>query len=234
MFTHNGKPNKRRVFHPVSKQMQDWTGQDGENCGVFGIWMNDTASFDKMCPGEKFSEKYCCYLDPAVAPLFYMFHYYGDKLASVTKTCKSQAVQSHLQNIGGVYTTSISNAIERSARLSTIKNRLNQILDEFSPGDRSNPLAPKTAQEYLDIMDCSVALYEALQTFTACPAGAAPDSSPFCTASYGMLSPYRSGLYYFLDYTMYEVPFAWWHKCMLLQVSRSVHAHLFCKQGRTL
>ena len=51
MFTHNGKPYQRRVFHPVKKQMMDWRGIDGENCGVFGIWMDDAQSFAAMCPG---------------------------------------------------------------------------------------------------------------------------------------------------------------------------------------
>ena len=50
MFTHNGKQHKRMVYHPVKKQMQNWTGADGEVCGVFGIWMNDPQSVAAMCP----------------------------------------------------------------------------------------------------------------------------------------------------------------------------------------
>lgn len=155
-------------------------------------------------------------MDPAVTPLFYMFHYHWDKLADVTKTCDSSAVKTHLENVGAVYTTSKLLLSERTTRLSSIKARLNQILDEFTPGSRSSPKEPSTSAEYVKAIDCSVALYDALQRYTACPAGAAVDSQPFCS-NYGVLSPYQSGLYYFLDYTMYEVPFAWWHKCMLLQ-----------------
>lgn len=56
MFTFNGKPYQRMAFHPVAKKMQNWTGLDGEMCGVFGIWMQDIASFQKMCPGENFDQ----------------------------------------------------------------------------------------------------------------------------------------------------------------------------------
>ena len=99
----------------------------------------------------------------------------------------------------------------RNNKLTTIKTRLNQIVDEFSPGQ-----TPGTASEYLQLMDCSVALYEAIQKYTTCSSSAVDASNPFCT-EYGKEQPYRSGIYYFLDYTMEEVPFAWWHKCMLLQ-----------------
>lgn len=161
-------------------------------------------------------------MDPAVTPLFYMFHYHADKVADVTRTCDSSAIQEHLNNVGGVYTTSKTDATKRNDRIRTIKNRLNNIVDEFTAGTRANPLTPQTSKDYLKVMDCSTALYDAIQRYTACPAGAAPDSGPFCASAYGALSPYRSGLYYFLDYTMYEVPFAWWHKCMLLQVTALV------------
>lgn len=163
-----------------------------------------------------FFGRYCCYLDPAVVPLAYMFRYNWDQLQDVTTTCDSSAVKAHLDNVGAVYTTSKTDPTERAARLASIKTRLNQILDEFVPGSRSSPKEPATSTDYIRVVDCSVALYNAMQAYTACQAGAAADSGPFCT-SYGTTSPYRSGVYYFLDYTMYEVPFAWWHKCMFLQ-----------------
>lgn len=217
MFTHNGKPYKRRAYHPVKKQMVDWAGSDGENCGVFGLEMrSEDGSFAAMCPAEDSKKIFCCYMDPAVTPLFYMFHYHWNELSEVTKTCDSSAIKGHLEFIGAVYATSRTSLTERTSRLTSIKMRLNQIIDEFAQGSFFSPKEPATSAEYIKTVDCSVALYEALQRYTACQPGAAVDSSPFCS-SYGMLSPYQSGLYYFLDYTMYEVPFAWWHKCMLMQ-----------------
>lgn len=236
MFTFNGKAVKRRVFNPASRAMQDWTGLDGQNCGIFGIWLKDRTDFDKMCPGEDFATRHCCYMDPAVAPLFYIFHYHWDEplAKKVTDTCDTYEVKNHLSNMGAVYTTSRTSLQERDQRLASIKTRLNQILDEFAPGSRSSPRGmPTTAFEYLKTMDCSVALYDALQQYTACPSSSSSiimDSSPFCT-SYSFEQQYRTGIYYFLDYTMEEVPFAWWHKCMLLQGRTFASALLLSPSG---
>jgi hypothetical protein len=64
-------------------------------------------------------------------------------------------------------------------------------------------------------MDCSLALYNLLQTHTVC-GDSNNNNNPFCT-EYHASSPHRSSLYYFLPHTMQEFPFAWWHKCILLQ-----------------
>jgi hypothetical protein len=147
--------------------------------------------------------------------------------------------------MGAFYTTSKVNNIERTQRLSSIKSRLNQILDEFTPGARTSPRTPMgSAAEYLRTTDCSVALYEALQAFAGCTDGT-EGSTPFCT-SYAVEDKQRYGVHYFMDYTMAEVPFAWWHKCMLLQgrtfaielassssSSRSSEGYIQCDEWKT-
>lgn len=188
-FTYNGKPVKRRVFDPVTKTMRDWTGLDGQYCGIFGILLSDVASFNAMCKGEDFDKKYCCFMDAAVTPLFYMFHYHWDDpiTKKVINTCDggsaASAIQNHLANMGAVYTTSKTDNKERTQRLSSIKGRLNQILDEFTQGSRSSPTSPlqTSAADYMRAMDCSVSLYEAMQAFTSCRSRI-EDSNPFCTS----------------------------------------------------
>ena len=225
-FTYNGRTVKRQVMDPATSTMRNWEGIDGQNCGIFGVWVGsgDKAAFNRLCPGEDFNTRFCCYMDAAVAPLFYMFHYHwNDPITKkVTDTCEgiTLPIQNHLRNMGAFYTTSILSTGERNDRLSSIKNRLNQILDEFTPGSRSSPRSPldTSAADYIRATDCSVALYEALQAFAGCTTTdeAASSRSPFCT-SYAAEDKQRHGVYYFMDYTMAEVPFAWWHKCMILQ-----------------
>jgi hypothetical protein len=221
-FTYNGRTVKRQVLDPATSTMRDWAGIDGQNCGVFGIWVGsgDKAAFNRLCPGEDWNTRFCCYMDASAAPLFYMFHYHWDNpiVQKVRDTCDgiTSPIQTHLSNMGAFYTTSKVNTLERTQRLSSIKSRLNQILDEFTPGARTSPRTPMgSATEYLRTTDCSVELYKALQAFAGCADGT-EGSTPFCT-SYAVEDKQRYGVHYFLDYTMAEVPFAWWHKCMLLQ-----------------
>ena len=96
-------------------------------------------------------------------------------------------------------------------------------LSDLSAGDIP------TSHNYVQIVDCSVALYEKLQQHTQCADPSKPDSGPFCTSYHlgyatqdeqkqAAPKQVRSSLYYFLPNTMVEFPFAWWHKCILLQV----------------
>ena len=87
-----------------------------------------------------------------------------------------------------------------------------------------------TSHNYIQIVDCSVALYQKLQQYTVCADPSSPDSGPFCTSyhlgyatqdeqkSATPQKQVRSSLYYFLPNTMIEFPYAWWYKCILLQV----------------
>ena len=92
-----------------------------------------------------------------------------------------------------------------------------------------------TSKNYVQIVDCSVALYGYLQKHALCQDPSKADSGPFC-AQYHLQVPAsgsestsvptlypRSSLYFFLQNTMLEFPFAWWHKCVLLQ-SRTISA----------
>lgn len=222
-FTYNGKEVKRQVLDPETKRLRDWRGVDGQNCGVFGIWIEKEAR-QTFCPGAT-EARHCCMLDPAVTPIFYMFRYHAREMhETLSKACNADplftiydagTINTHLKNVGAYYTTS-TDTVKRNVELAAIKYSMNEIMDEFTPGFGRNTMAPSVSSEYVQLMDCSVALYEALQTYTACAPGSALGSSPFCT-EYSRKSPNRIGIHYFLDYTMVEVPFAWWHKCMLLQ-----------------
>jgi hypothetical protein len=139
--------------------------------------------------------------------------------------------------------------LDDKARIAAIKQRmdmLNNLLHEFSPPEGEIP----TSFNYVQIVDCSVALYNMMQQHTVCPRGAVAGSGPFCAPYHmqedprsqgdeqaeesngeqGMIeaaddtspdSPAarnrRSNMYFFLQNTMQEFPFAWWYKCILLQ-----------------
>lgn len=62
----------------------------------------------------------------------------------------------------------------------------------------------------MQVMDCSVELYSSIKEATTCDPRA--PEGPYCTEYHS----HSSGLYYVLRYTMQEVPFAWFHKCMML------------------
>lgn len=74
-----------------------------------------------------------------------------------------------------------------------------------------------TGSDYLQVMECSTAIYAEIKDATTCRGTA----GPYC-AEYHRHS---SGLYYMLSYTMQEVPFAWFHKCMML------HSKTFSSSG---
>ncbi len=122
-----------------------------------------------------------------------------------------------------------------------------------------------TSLNYVQIVDCFVALYDKLQQHATCPKGAAVDSGPFC-ASYHMpdaetVQPVpgeedaeavgtaaltvtgvlptnafsgRSSMYFFLQNTMQEFPYAWWYKCIALHSAKisSTGESIHCSEWR--
>ena len=158
-----------------------------------------------------------------MAPLYYMFRHKNtslddlDKVCNVGKVLKTvpkrmifsrSTVQDSIQKIQDVYVVPKNNVNVKKAILEGMRDRLNAILDEFTP-----EFSMDTSFQYIQVMDCSLALYNMIQEHTKC---SDQNSNAFCS-DYAKESKYTSGLYYFLDYTMVEVPFAWWHKCMLMK-----------------
>ena len=230
-FYYNGKVVSRRVYTYYNQQpkMRDWKPSESENCGIFA--MEETDRPTDYCLGINPTTHACCIIDPAVAPLYYMLKKNPSLLAQeLHGTCnkddlfgkvpKQQAifslemVQKNIDEIPETYMVPKNDNNLRKATIDSIKTKLNNIMEEFTP-----EFSVDSAFKYIQVTDCSLKLYEKLQLHTTCQKDQEQDSSPFCT-DYAMSSKFRSGLYYFLDFTMTEVPFAWWHKCMLLQ-SRS-------------
>ncbi len=158
-----------------------------------------------------------------MAPLYYIFkHKNGtlddlDNVCNVGKVLKTvskrmifsrSTVHDSVQRIQDVYVVPKNDVNVKKAMLDGIRDRLNAILDEFTP-----EFGMDTSFQYIQVMDCSLALYNMIQEHTKC---SDQNSNAFCS-DYAKESEYTSGLYYFLDYTMAEVPFAWWHKCMLMK-----------------
>lgn len=224
-FYFNGRPVSRRVF-TTDNRMRDWEPKEGERCGIFGIEESDELA-SRSCPGIDTLKQSCCSIDSAVAPLYHVLKRKAGILEELNAVCnegllfgkvqKSQAifsmesVQKHLAEIPDFYMVPKNDKTARSVILDGIRDRLNSITDEFTPEFQID-----TAFSYVQVMDCSEAVYETLQKHTTCSENEAKDSSAFCP-EYAYPAANRSGLYYFLDFTMTEFPFAWWHKCMLLK-----------------
>lgn len=226
-YFYNGKmiANRRVIgLDPGSqtpvKQQRDWKPSEAENCGIFGIEVTNYAR-DLQCPGINKKTQSCCMLDVAVAPLYYLLKKVPGALDDLDRVCNKDlllgkipkgqyifsrdVVQTNLDMIQDTYLVPKNDRASKKLVIDGIKTSLNTILDEFTPEFELG-----TSFQYLQVMDCSLKLYEKLQEHTTCQNA----EEAFCT-DYATGSP-RLGLYYFLDFTMSEVPFAWWHKCMLL------------------
>lgn len=215
-------------------------------------------------------------MDPDVAPLFYLFLNHPEVLDDLDATCNraptpvpggyyasssssssypifsKRKILSSIQQVGGFGNGYY--AIPRQGGDKVIKQYasiLNGIVNEFSPPSVGDI---PTSHNYVQIIDCSLALYRKLQQHTVCQTPGSVDSGPFCTLYHlgftsqdeqkkaasaaataavlassasgssqspavanNLKKPVRSSLYYFLPNTMLEFPFAWWHKCILLQ-----------------
>lgn len=232
-FHYNGKIVERRIFTNLN-EMRDWVPREGERCGIFGKEVDPT-TITASCPGINPLTHSCCEIDMAVVPLYYLFKTKrSETLDQLDNICNKgslpflngpvkeqgifsiEAVTAAVGSIQMVYPVPRNDKAARNAQLTDIRDKLNIILDEFVPD-----FAVENAFQYMQVVDCSLALYNMIQEHTTCPlqegeeAEVKLDKSPFCP-SYAV-SQHRSGLYFFLDYTMTEFPFAWWHKCMLLK-----------------
>ena len=163
--------------------MRDWRPNDATKCGIFGIWLSDgagTSGINTMCPGTSSTTHYCCAIDVAVAPLQYLFYQYPQTLDQLDGVCNKAfstnaytvdrsypifsktAIQTLVAKIGRYY------AIPKVNGQQTIKlymNMLNSLLNEFSPPVGDIP----ASKNYVQIVDCSVRLYNLLQSLTLCP-----------------------------------------------------------------
>lgn len=194
--------------------------------------------------GKPESTHYCCSVDYAVAPLFHLFKSITTEDANeLDRRCNSplrdfpgipasagapsylfsrNTFSSALQIIkDGFY------AIPKADPAPSIKqvmDILNKMLNDFSYKQSVLP----NAFHYVQVTECSQALYSVLARYSRCQTPETPGSGPFC-------APYHlpqgkgtvqvpSSLYYFLPNTMIEFPFAWWHKCILLQ-GRTISAN---------
>lgn len=250
-FFYNGKMVARKIFDQVANVMRDWKPMESERCGSFGYQVDEMSAVN-VCPGINQITHACCRIDMSVAPLYYTLKQ-GSNIKSLDDVCNNgllldkfpklsifsmDAVTHHMDNIKEIYVVPLKDKTARKATLASIRDSLNSIMDEFTPD-----FAVDTAFKYIQVVDCSLAVYRKMQEFTTCPeAQKVSNSKPtgdaasqtaasqvmapaqFCSP-YEAASPYRSGMYFFLDYTMVEVPFAWWYKCMLLK-SRSFSTQL--------
>jgi len=97
VFTHHGTEHTRRVFVEANALflgskpfMREWNPSDATKCGIFGIWISDesgTNGVNRMCEPTSPSSHYCCAVDVAVSPLFYLFHTFPAALDELEPLC---------------------------------------------------------------------------------------------------------------------------------------------------
>lgn len=252
-FTFRGQEHARRVLvrgdaiqaTGVASFFRDWTPEDAAKCGIFGIWISDGKGngINRKCAsGSTATEEthYCCQVDMAVAPLHHLLYKYPEVLSStLDPVCnrrptlvsgkssgtastypifRFERVQSIVRQVGEFY------AVPKNDVTKTVKmymGLLNELLNEFSPPAGEIP----TSHEYVQIVDCSVALYETMQSKLGC---SSTGMDPMCAdyhldvAQSDEKQAKVPSLYYFLPNTMQEFPYAWWHKCVLLSGGRTI------------
>ncbi len=96
-FTYHRIQHTRHVFveagavgESTVPLMREWHPSDATKCGIFGIWMYDERTqtgVNKMCPPTSAATHYCCAVDMAVSPLFYLFHTYPEVLDELEPVC---------------------------------------------------------------------------------------------------------------------------------------------------
>jgi hypothetical protein len=207
--------------------VRDWQPSDATRCGIAGFLVMDAngKGVNRMCDNTQPDAYYCCMVDASVAPLFYLFSKHGgevlDKLNNVCNRpplslstgieipassasfqvfsrTKVQTIVSQIKD--GYYSVPV--AKNTAVQIKVIMGLLNDLLNDFSP-----PLGDiQTSLNYVQVVDCSVALYAELQAYTTCPSVKGVldrvDSGPFCAEyhlSEGGGSNKRSSLYYFLQ-----------------------------------
>jgi hypothetical protein len=208
---------------------RDWQPSDATRCGIAGVLVMDANgnSVNRKCQNAPKETHYCCMVDMQVAPLFYLFSKHGaEVMDDLDRVCNrgtlSQTIgieipssaqsfqvfsRSRVQSIvstikDGYYSIPVQTGT--TVEISVIMRLLNELLNEFSPP----PAGITTPLNYVQIVDCSAALYEKLQTHAVCPpAKTAPllpkvDSGPFCADYHlaeGQGSNKMSSMYYFLQ-----------------------------------
>lgn len=259
-FTFRGVERTRKVLvrgdaiqaTGIASYFRDWSPDDAAKCGIFGFWISDGKGkgINRKCPGTTEETHYCCQVDMAVAPLQHLLQMYPEVLSStLDPVCNRGPTLVHGGEGGGGGESSSSYPIFRFAHVQSIVKQigefyavpkndvtrtvklymglLNDLLNEFSPPPGDIP----TSSEYIQIVDCSVALYQALQSKLGCTEqqASSTSSNPMCTdyhlsasassssSSSGEKQAKVPSLYYFLPNTMQEFPYAWWHKCVLLR-----------------
>jgi hypothetical protein len=266
-FTFRGEERTRRVFvrgdaiqaTGIASYMRDWSPEDAAKCGIFGVWISDGKGkgVNRMCPGTSDSTHYCCQVDMAAVPLHYLFTKFPAVLAQLSDVCNSDPIltqtstasssyiifnsgriRSVTQQVGEFYAIP-KTSVTKSVRVYT--NLLNELLSEFTPPSTTIP----SSKAYVQMIDCSVALYDALQTNLACGDGGV---GPFCTQYHAEATTASAGsaigdaprlaripsLYFLLPNTMQEFPYAWWHKCVMLagRTIRSDEESIECVEWR--
>ena len=95
-FTHHDVARTRKVSIPANVQsyaspqyMREWMPSDAANCGIFGVWLADNQGngWNLKCPGTTSASHFCCAVDVAVAPLFYLFKEYPSVLGELDAVC---------------------------------------------------------------------------------------------------------------------------------------------------
>lgn len=95
-FMHHGVEHTRQVYieqgaiaSASPAFMREWVPGDASKCGIFGYWVADASEVTAniMCPGTTTSSHYCCAVDFAVAPLFYLFYTYPEVFSGLEATC---------------------------------------------------------------------------------------------------------------------------------------------------
>jgi hypothetical protein len=186
IFTYNGKQTER--FYALGGVIAEYKPVEMHKCGIFGIRATDSKCFDTTDVNYSSDEEDCCMLDRAVVPLYEtLCGNHPEHFTSVQKACSfaEAKIVNICASIGSLdiadgltyYTVSkgsnTGQDTPRNIELQTMATNLNSLMDAMV----QPPIV--TSQDYLKVMGCSSALYEAIQTITSCPT--ATTISPYCT-----------------------------------------------------
>jgi hypothetical protein len=209
---------KDRMVHRTATA-EDWSfDRDTELCGSFGVFL--PAGHIK-CNGKN---GHCCKMDINVAVHFHVMcgsvgtaelkKANGDKQFSLIRTLCAELHWGGDSTNDHVYATP-EDADNRDTVLFAKSRQLNQLWDVVSV--EAGSWAETSSSQYVVKNTVSEVFASLMQSETGCD-----EDKPraFC-ASYHLpgehgIVPDKLGGYYFGRYGLYEFPFAWWHKCMML------------------
>lgn len=211
-FTAYGELAIREVPTGFTLPLRPWIQREQELCGIFGYLVN-------IADAQKSSGLVLCALDPAVTHLYQLLCRHrtnssvvhlisvcpqtkqlGFKIGDIVAACSMPNTyqMSVVQSVGDVK--------NRSNVLQEIGNRLNGLYNVFGSADLQQDT--EGASAYLQVMHCSEALFSALQDLST-----NLNKVSFKTK---YQQTHVVSLYYQLRYTQEEIPYTWWHDCMLL------------------